>query len=45
MTFESPNTKNMVMGKDATVCPNCGATEIEIDNERYESFCIESVVM
>ena len=39
MTFESPNTRYMVMGKDAAVCPECGSTEIELDTERYEAYC------
>lgn len=39
MTFESPNTQYMVRGKDAMVCPECGSTEIEIDHDRYESYC------
>ena len=39
MTFESPNTRYMVRGKDAERCPECGSTDIELDRERYEAYC------
>ena len=39
MTFESPNTRYMVKGKDAIICQKCGSRNIELDREKYEAYC------
>ena len=39
MDFEVPNTKYMVRGRTARICPECGSSDIVIDEDRCESFC------